>query len=170
VRLGHNAITAGHQIENGQVAAEAVGAENATYDGAENAAFYKQDTGQPLTTADQKQLNDVPTINTKGASADGSLVVDDILKSFLTAGTNNIISHVPFLGKWVDQALDKQIDLGCTFALNQAVQYGIAGTEIAATVIAAIGTDGLAAAAKVAAQEAFKMTLFVGGGELAGEV
>lgn len=161
-RLGHDALTAGDQIKQGDVNATAVGAEATRWGSADKSALYKQQTGEGgYSDADMTQLSTIPDIRGPvGAFKTMIQVSDSIIKS--TGGPLSINS-LPFIG-------NKATDLECDVVLHPLTQYGIAGGELVAAVASAGIEEGFLQAAKTALSGGIQLAAGVGIGDLLGRL
>lgn len=150
-RVGHDALTTADQIKSGETTGEAIGAENALWDNAENSVMYKQATGQVVDTNDYtSQLMSIPGDASQTTFAKIISAVDSV--QFPAA---NITQNIPVLGDLVGNTRD----LTCKVVLNPGVQWTIAGADLAITAVASFFTAGGAGAAKVAISESVQATL-----------
>ncbi|HEV2402929.1 MAG TPA: hypothetical protein VGS08_01890 [Candidatus Saccharimonadales bacterium] len=171
LRLGHDALTVSNQIQQGAdqgqnvVNAQAVGAEGAIWDNADQAVLYKQATGVPLGTADYQQFGQIPYVTgALGALGIAANLVNSIFNTavFTTNPILSILAGGP-------NALSTQI---CNVILNQYAQFGLAGVEIVAAVLSAGTAEEAAFSVRAALTAAFwglaKFGVTIGVGQLVG--
>ncbi len=164
-RAGHDAITAGDQVSEGDSVAEAFSADGDLWGDAEQAVYYKKAVGEPVSDEDMtKQVAQVPDIRgPSGALVDTIGVADEVLKAAFGGG---IVGSIPGLGDLRDKGIDK----GCEALLNQYVQFGIAGVEITFAVASAGATKGLTAAVKAFISGGLQLAAGYGVGHLLGSM
>ncbi len=166
-RMGAETQTSADQTKTGDTTQQAVGAENAFWDGrggtedAQSAALFKQATGQPLSTADQAQMAAIPSVLPPGVQfKDAVALADQVLTGSVLTGV------IPGLGK----VHDSIVNVGCDALLNEYVQDGEALAEITIAVITAGTEEGVAQAIRAAVEGAVQFGASVGIGELIGSL
>ncbi|MDL2341589.1 MAG: hypothetical protein QFB87_00735 [Patescibacteria group bacterium] len=167
LQMGHDVLTAADQIKKGDITGEALGAENARWDGAEGSVLYKQATGENITRADTNQLSSIPTTDPQSTFGDVISIVNGVADN-ITIPVPGLASalHAIGLGSVVTGIQDKE----CEVILNQYVQYGIAGGELVVTVATVGGAEGVIQGIKAALYGALKLTGTVGLGEILGKL
>jgi hypothetical protein len=160
-RVGHDALTAADQTKTGDVTSEAISAENERWNNAEDSYYYKASTGQSTTTADQTQLNSIPSPIADSGFAKTISALENIIDTTTSSGLSNIAP--------IGEIQDNMQTVGCSIVLNPAVQYTTAVAEIAGTTIASFFTAGGAAAGDVALHAAI-LTSVRGAAELGASV
>lgn len=169
--FGHSIHTTADQIKSGDVAAEAVGAENERWEGAEQAAFYKQAAGYPISTEDEKQVATAPSVLPPASKFANILDdVDTVMKTAVGGPFIAILGNVPGLGDLLKKGQDKLIDVGCQTVLNPFVQGTIAAGEVGIAIFTAGTAEGVLQAIKVGLQAGLKFAGTVGVGELLGSL
>ncbi|HLB66295.1 MAG TPA: M23 family metallopeptidase [Candidatus Saccharimonadales bacterium] len=170
-RFGHSNLTSADQIKKGDVASEAVGAENDRWDGANTAIYYKQATRQKVTKEDKKQLARVPSI-TPPINSFGKVIgyVNDVLEFGVGGPIVEGLTFIPIIGSKVEDIRNDVIDLACNAILNEYVQYGISAAEIAVSVFTLGSSKGVTAGIVAALKETAKFASTVGVGELIGQM
>ncbi|PID32343.1 hypothetical protein CR970_01070 [Candidatus Saccharibacteria bacterium] len=148
--LGHNTLTASDQIKTGESVSEAINADAKRWNGAENSALYKQDTGEEnLEDGDYEQLAGIPPIFQPQYIKNITGTVDAILDNLVTGGMAVIINKLP----GGEEAVDTSKTAACRVILSEIAQNGMAAVELGAAVL----TLGSVKGATKAATEALKM-------------
>jgi D-alanyl-D-alanine carboxypeptidase len=145
-RLGHDALTTGDQIKQGNTNAQLVGAEATRWGDADKSALYKQQTGTGgFSQADVTQLGAIPDVRGPANGFKTAIGLTDALFN-----QSNFLSVVPVIG-------DKAKNMECDIVLHPVTQYGIAGAELVSSVASAGLAEGFLQATKVAISGGFQL-------------
>lgn len=150
-RMGHDALTAGDQVKRGDVeSARAIQGDSDGWNDAERSAIYKQMGGEKVTEDEMiETATEIPDIRgPSGALRDTVGVVDEILT---VGGIGDEIG-----------------DAACPILLNQYVQFGIAGVELAFATVSAGATQGVMAGARAFLSLSTQIAVGMGLGQLLG--
>lgn len=163
-RMGHDLMTASDQTQMGETNSEAVNAENSRWAEAESSPWYKQDIGQTLTEGDMLAAAKVPMVVPDSTFATLISYADIALDQMTgPAGLSTVLGALG-LGDVKDEAKDKF----CSVALNEYVQWGIAGGELVAAVVTLGGEKAITLSLKGALTATTHLALGMGVGELLG--
>lgn len=163
---GSDAVTSGDQALRGEAPLEAMTAESDLWGDADQAVYYKEAVGQPV-SQDEKVKQSAQVADIRGPSAALGTTVeyaDKVLTGVFAGGL--ITSVIPGLGSLQSKGIDK----GCELLLNQYVQFGIAGVEIGVAVGSAGATEGFLAGVKAFVSGGLQLAAGFGVGQLLGSM
>lgn len=169
LRFGHDIQTTSDQTRDGKVVAEAVGAENARWEGSQNAAYYKAVQNKPLSPADLQQIEETPDIRPPNLLfANVISAVNEAIEYSVGGGAIEAATHLPIIGSNIKDGQVKLINGGCTVILNEYVQYSLAAIEIGVAIFTAGGSEALAQSIMQGIKVSLTMAGFVAGGHVVG--
>jgi len=167
LRMGHDSMTMMDQTRMGETVTEATSAESTAWGDATTSPYYRQDTGEVLTSADKEAIGNIPSIFPSNTFTKAVETIDDFLTGNWTKQINfSKMTGLP-LG-WLDSWNKQQNELNrekatlfCTVAMNPIVQGAIVVLDLG---IAAF-TGGISALVEAAIQGAIWFIAFGAAGE-----